>query len=1140
MIRLQLHGALAECVHRKLGGEPDGAKDVSLDLGARTPADALRLVMPQAPGFEAALKAGRWLIAVNGEPVTADQLTMEVPDGAEVEVRPELAGEAGIGTATLVGWILTGAAVLYAVTQMPSIPDTDHLEQGQRRNLFSGPVNSAAQGGAVPLIYGTTRVGSTVLSGGITAERVTGGDHAEPDPISPGGRRDPGAERPRIPRPGRDSDLPSVPTGGGAAMTERSVMRVVDLLGEGEIEGLVDGLKSVFIDGVAVEDDNGKNIDGVSVELRKGLAHGATGQEPLAGFDVTETLIREHDRVKIVRDTAIEQSVEAGFDAVRVTLQWPRLAEVDDKGATISTDVTFKIASRKTGGNWKTVLTQTVRDTALDTLELSWRVERPAGVGNSGTWEIQLTRITPDSTDAGVSNDMYWQRSTGLRDAKLTYPHSAVAGLTIQSDRTDINPTRREYLVKGRKVMVPPTTAWNPKRKSRDSKTQKEYAATYAPMWNGQNMVRAWTDNPAWIVYDLLTDSRAGLGGIPGMKAAAEAARGEFFVLSKQCDELVPAAGGGKEPRWRFNGTIVRREQARKAIDWVLSGCRAGAMWSEGGLGLVIDGDSDLAGLVGNANVIDGEFEYQGLRWQERYSAVAVTWQDPKDGYRSGIELVVDDGLVEKYGYRQRDVAAVGCTSRGQAHRAGRMLLYEQENESETVKFRAALEGSHLRPGDRVRIADGQRSAGAARVASVEAIEVDGGPGTRPGVSLDRDRPEGLVAIWTLGGRIVVEAGAEPRDLLLPAGETVERGAVVALETATQKPSDWIVTKVSERDPLEVGIDARQYAPDKYSDIETSLRLRDDRPDAAGPIKAPEKVTIREETYEDGSLVRSQLEISVRGGDDPRIDEIEYQIRRPRRAPTDEEIRGGDPTVLPRGAWEPLRVTASRSIVERDVALGRYKVRARFRSDEAAPSAWKESADFLADGKTDVAQIRPTGLDGGCRIQGGYLAAVGPAPTAAYHTTTPRFGMLPVPATWKPRPYRSERKGTRSRCPPSGRWTVAARVRVTACRYVRCSQSMPISCRRADRVPLLVGRWSMHVAANKRGTVAAGLDIAPSGRETSGTPTVRDRSPRGQASDPLWQSRGTSMSISKTGHRLGRPSAGAGQVDLGRTRPALA
>ena len=144
-------------------------------------------------------------------------------------------------------------------------------------------------------------------------------------------------------------------------MTERSVMRVVDLLGEGEIEGLVDGLKSVFIDGVAVEDDNGKNIDGVSVELRKGLAHGAAGQEPLAGFDVTETSIDTHNRVKIVRDTAIKQSVEAGFDAVRVTLQWPRLAEVDDQGNTISTDVTFEIASRKTGGNWKTVLTQTVR-----------------------------------------------------------------------------------------------------------------------------------------------------------------------------------------------------------------------------------------------------------------------------------------------------------------------------------------------------------------------------------------------------------------------------------------------------------------------------------------------------------------------------------------------------------------------------------------------------------------------------------------------------------------------------------------------------------------------------------------------------------------------------------------------------------
>jgi len=705
VITLRLGGALADCVRNRLEEASDETGETSLELAARSPAEALRLVMPQAPGFEAALKAGRWLITVNGEPLAADQLGMEIPAGADVGVRPELAGEAGVDAA-LPGGMLAGATGLYAVTRMPSIPDTDHLEQGRRRNLFSDPVNSAAQGGALPLIYGRTRVGSTVVSGGIAAERVTGGDNADPEPISLGGHRPAGAER---------------PTTGGAAMTERSVMRVVDLLGEGEIEGLVDGLKSVFIDGVAVEDDDGRNIEGVTVELRRGLAHGAEGQEPLSGFEAAETPLTSHGRVKLRHDAAETREVAKGFDAARVTLQWPRLAEVDDRGGAIATEVAFTIESRPAGGNWTTALTQTLRDASLDVQELSWRVERPAGVGAEGTWELRLTRTTPDSTDASVSNDMYWQRTTGLADVKLTYPHSAVAGLTIQNDRADIDPTRREYEVKGRKVLVPPAWAWDPSRKT------STHDATYAPIWDGSDMVRAWTDNPAWIAYDLLTDRRAGLGGIPGMRAAAEAARAEFFELSRRCDELVPAAGGGKEPRWRFNGTIVRREQARNVIDWVLSGCRAGAMWSEGGLGVVIDGHGDVAGLVGNANVIDGEFEYEGLRWQERYSAVAVTWQDPSDGYRSGIELVVDDDLVEKYGYRQRDVAAVGCTSRGQAHRAGRILLYEQENESEAVHFRAALEGCHLRPGDRIRIADRQRSAGAARVAAVKRL-VTGGP----------------------------------------------------------------------------------------------------------------------------------------------------------------------------------------------------------------------------------------------------------------------------------------------------------------------------------------------------------------------------------------------------------------------------
>ena len=972
-MKLRLQGALAACVRAATttfcasgAVGPEAPQDVVLELDARTVTEALRLVAPQAPGFEIAFRAGAWRITVDGAPLRSErELDLGLPDRAYVSVAPALAGQGpGIGA---VGWWIIGlsaAAAVYAVTQIPEIPDTDHLETGERRTLFSGPVNSAAQGGAVPLIYGKTRVGSTVVSGGITQERPTGGDNASPPDVGLGGERPPGTERPGQDR-GRDAEEEREPGPGGAAAAERSVLRVVDLLGEGEIGGLVDGLKSVFIDGVAVEDSSGaKNIEGVSIQERKGLAHAAAGWEALAGFDSTSTGLT-HSSTEVKRATPVVGSVPAGYDAARVTLRWPRLVEYDDKGNEIATSVVLQIDSRpSSSGSWTTVLTQTVRDLSLDEQELSWRVERPQGA--SGTWQIRVSRLTADSTSTRVVDAFYWQRLAGLRDVKQSYPHSAVIGLVIETDRSDVNPTRREYEVYGRWVLAPPASIWDPETPTSTS------AATYGSgIWDG-TMRRVRTDNQAWIVYDLLTDRRAGLGGIPGMVDAVRAARAGFLELSRRCDALVPApdSASAKEPRWRFHGSITRREQARKVIDWFLSGCRAGTSWSAGAAALAIDGEFDVSAAIGNANVIDGEFEYQGLRWQERYSAVAVTWQDPDDDYRSGIELVVVDDLVAKYGFRQKDVAAVGCTSRGQAHRVGLLVLNEQENESETVKFRMALEGMHLRPGDRVRIADEQRFEVRA---AFRVTDVDTSVSGQETLTLDGDSPRlaaGGTIAWGAGRTAAVsqKSGQSSQAVLVTTDVPTEL-SVGDLVVNASGAVDWIVTEVNERDKVEVEVQARRYDPNKYTAVEQRRQLARPPVNPVADILAPSAVTVRERTYEDRNQVRSLLEISVRGGNDPRIDRLEYQIQRPKRRATAAEIAAGDWSVLPRGPWEPLRVTTARSIVERNVALGGYRVRARFLGGRRR-SGWTESPETVADGKTD-ALAAPTGLaaEG---IAGGY------------------------------------------------------------------------------------------------------------------------------------------------------------------------
>ena len=980
MITLRLQGSLAAHVRDRLDEEAKRRSkpgEAVLELDARSVTEAMRLVAGQAEGMDWELRLRSWRVTVNGELISQAELDMRLPDRAYVSVAPVLAGDGP--SIPLWGKVLIylGGAIAageYLASQIPSIPDTEHLETGQRRTLFSGPVNSVAQGGAVPLIYGRTRVGSTVVSGGITQERPTGGDHASPDEIGLGGARPAGADVDRrdVDR-GEEDRLAHLQP--GAASRERSVLRVVDLLGEGEIEGLVDGLKSVFIDGVAVEDaDGNKNVEGVSIQERKGLAHNATGQEALTGFDATSTGLT-HRRQKIVHGTPQVGTVPAAYDAARVTLQFPVLVEYDEHGNEIATDVQIKIEAGRSG-SWTTVLTQTISDLSLDVQEVAWRVDRPANVTDSQTWQVRVSRLTADSTSTKVRDDVYWQRFAGLRDVKQTYPHSAVIGLVVETDRADsVNVSRREYEVEGRKVLVPPAAIYDPSTATSTS------AATYGSgVWDG-TMRRLWTDNPAWIAYDALTDRRAGLGGIPGMVEAVRGARAFFLELSRHCDELVPApdSAADMEPRWRFNGTIQRREQARRVIDWLLSACRAGISWSAGAAALSIDGESDVVASIGNANVVDGEFDYQGLRWQERYSAAAVTWQDPEDEYRSGIELVVSDDLVAKYGYRQKDVAAVGCTSRGQAHRTGLLVLNEQERESETVKFRMALEGMHLRPGDRIQIADQQRFEVRA---AFRVKAVDTSTAGRETITLDSESPRlasgGTIAFGEGETAAVTQEPDEGADVLrttdVPTG--LVRGDLVVNDAAA---IDWIVSELTERDQLEAVLSARRHDPNKYSSIELRRMLSPPLVDPVARILPPAAVTVIERTYEDGNLVRSQLEIAVRESSpaDHRIDQVEYQIQRPKRRATPEEIAGGDWSVLPRGRWEPLRLTDARSIVEKNVALGGYRVRARFRGGKRR-SEWTLSAELVADGKTD-AIAAPTGLTAVGRYEGYWIDWTRPA-----------------------------------------------------------------------------------------------------------------------------------------------------------------
>ena len=651
--------------------------------------------------------------------------------------------------------VLGGLSLLVtviALTSVPRVGDYTQREPPESRPsyLFDGAVNTHAQGGVVPLIFGgPIRVGSTLVSGG-----------------------------------GKKTET-YVPREGPNTLQTNATLRVVDLIGEGEMRGPVNGLKSVFIDGVQVQNDDGSfNIEGVSMDYRAGLPD----QTPLSGMPAVESE-RTVER-QVEHATPIVQAVtNPAADSARVTLRFPRLSATNAQGDTLATGVRFKIAVQPDGGSYTTHVDQTLTDKNISPAELSWRVP----LTGDAPWNVRVTRVTADSDSDRLHNDTWWARLTEVSEVRQTYPYSAVVGITARADEAVGQITRREYEVYGLIVDVP-----------------RNYNATtrvYTGLWNG-TFKRAWSDNPAWCIYTVLTERRFGLGGeIPATFLSAtflSATKWELYAIAQFCDARVADGQGGSEPRFRFTGIVNTAAAAKKLLDNLLSNFRATLYYG-------------------------GAFRYADLPVGERFSAVAMSFNDPADGYKLGIELVVDDTLVQRYDYRQTDRVAMFCTSRAQAHRLAKHLLFEQEHASDTLRYATALEHAHVRPGDVIKQSDtriaGVRAYGriAAYAAATRTLTLD---------HLDATLDTSLA--WT--AHVVLPDGAvDEARVTAFNGDTVTLAtalseapltfAVCVLEAPQLAPRLWRVVSVTERDDLEFTFTARACHPGQHATVERGLHL---------------------------------------------------------------------------------------------------------------------------------------------------------------------------------------------------------------------------------------------------------------------------------------------------------------------------
>ncbi|HFT3162183.1 TPA: phage tail protein [Klebsiella pneumoniae] len=482
-------------------------------------------------------------------------------------------------------------------------------------------------------------------------------------------------------------------------VNSRAMASILDLLGEGVVGGLINGAKSIFIDGVALENEDGSfNYSGVTWDFRDG----SQDQSPMPGFDFVETPKAVNTQLKTTNAVTVAIDNDDA-DRVRVIMKFPSLRSIDKKtGDTNGTSVQFKFQLANGNGSFYDVIatgeissdvTLTAKKTGVYYRSYEIQLPKPGRA-----YKVRVLRLSADSNDQYLFNDT-WVDSIGeIVDTPMNYPNSVLVGLKVNSEQFGSSMPSRSYLIRGLKIRVP--------------SNYNENTNTYNGVWDGTFKLLS-SSNPAWILFDLLTNARYGLG-----KFVSESMidLGQLYQIGRYCDEEVDDGFGGKEKRFAINTQITSRQDAYRLIQDIAGAFRGMVFWAGGMVNIMQDSPSDPVMLFTNANVKDGLFTYKGSARKDRPSVALITYNNKQDGYKQNVEYVEDQEAMARYGERKTEAVAFGCTSRGQAHRVGLWLLYTARMESDMITFTAGLDASFLMPGETVLIQNkyraGKRNSG--------------------------------------------------------------------------------------------------------------------------------------------------------------------------------------------------------------------------------------------------------------------------------------------------------------------------------------------------------------------------------------------------------------------------------------------
>ena len=646
-------------------------------------------------------------------------------------------------------------------------------------------------------------------------------------------------------------------------LRSKQTARILDLISEGPTGGLVDGLKSIYFDDVPVQNADGTfNFQGVAVEERTGLPV----QDHIPGFPAVETEIPVGTEVLFASPVTVAV-VDAAADAVRVKVRIPNLSQFLPVGNTlVGLAVGIKIEVAPNGGPFATVWSLAIEGKTTSAYDREFRVPLPVG---GVPWSVRLSRLSPDTVLSTQQNRTFFASYTIVTDAKLSYPDSALVALTVDAEQFGTSVPVRGYEYIGVECRIPDN--YDP------------VTRVYTGIWGGA-FTTATTDNPAWVLYELLTNTRWGLGHLIDPTTIDKFG---LYVIAQYCDVMVDDGAGGEEPRFTFNHWLADAREAFQVVQTIVSAFLGMAYWSAGSLTFTQDSPADPAKLVSRANVIGGRFDYAGSSLRARHSMVLVTWNDPSQAYRAAVEVVEDSELIRSVGVRQLDVVATGCTSRSQAKRLGRWILDSERYATEAVQYEASLDHAEVRPGDVILVADPARAGVSygGRLAAVASTVL---------VTADRDLPLGVAPAGWEFSVVLPDGSVETRDVVeVTAGPVVELasalsdlplvGAMWILGEPDVEPRPFRVTQVTERTPNEYAVQAIPYDALKYARVEQGLRL--EPPDyttlPTGPLPAPGNLGVVEYLTRVAGVLRAKATVSWSPSRDGRVQFYEIEVLRP-------------------------------------------------------------------------------------------------------------------------------------------------------------------------------------------------------------------------------------------------------------------